>query len=179
MEGNEKDVLTLSKKERLNFINQFKILDKLYPDEGYRENIKALEEGYELHYSWIFENLYNGLSIEQCRFVLDVLGVYRAMIFSFENLENKEGIDIELLRFPGFDGNNETEYMSYVRYFIDDLGRFEEIREISGSGFNSHKKLIDSYSNLLTKYNSLPKITGGLIKRDDLLVLLKIAPKGL
>ena len=170
--------MKLDKKERLQLIYQLKILDKLYPEEEYSNHITALEEGYELHYSWLFENLSDGLTTEQCRNVLDILGVYRAMIFSYEQLENKEGIDVELLRFPGFDGNHETSYMMYVRYFIEELDRFQEIKERSFSGFNSHTQLLDRYNELLKLYNSLEHEHGGLVTRENLMKLLTIAPKG-
>lgn len=170
--------MQLDKKERLQFIFQLKILDKLYPDEGYGEQVKALEEGYELHYSWLIENLSDGLSFNDCREVLDILGVYRAMIFSYKRLDDKDGINEELLKFPGFDGNSETSRMFYVQYFLDDLKRFKEIKDISLSGYNSHTELLPKYRNLLNLYNSLQHEKGGLINRDNLLRLLEIAPTG-
>ena len=60
--------MKLNKKERLNLVNQFLILEKLYPNEAdyYAEHRQALQEGYELHYKWIYENMWDGLSEEEC-----------------------------------------------------------------------------------------------------------------
>jgi uncharacterized protein YfbU (UPF0304 family) len=177
--------MKLDKKERLQFIYQLKILDKLYPEEEYRHHIKALEEGYELHYSWIFDNLSEELSSDECRNVLDILGVYRTMIHSYESLVDSnqinemDQIDEKLLRFPGFDGNNETKFMMYVNYFLNDLDRFQEIKDRSNKGhMNSHKELLKDYNTLLDTYKGLTKETDGLLSKQDLITLLKLAPKG-
>ncbi len=44
--------------------------------EYYEVHRKALQEGYELHYEWITENLFDGLSSEECKEVLDILDMY-------------------------------------------------------------------------------------------------------
>lgn len=43
--------MELSKLERLNLINQFFILEKLYPEDAnyYATHRKAIQEGYKLH----------------------------------------------------------------------------------------------------------------------------------
>jgi len=53
----------MDKLKRYELINQLLILEKLYPDEAnyYSKNRKALEYGFELHYSWLTENLSDGL----------------------------------------------------------------------------------------------------------------------
>ncbi|WP_019677381.1 YfbU family protein [Arsukibacterium perlucidum] len=59
----------MDKLKRYELINQLLILEKLYPEEAdyYAKNRKALENGYELHYSWLTENISDGLSEEECK----------------------------------------------------------------------------------------------------------------
>ena len=63
--------------EREILANQFRILEKLEGDNqqrDYRNLIKALESGYELHYMDVFEDLSETtLSKDDCRRVLDIL----------------------------------------------------------------------------------------------------------
>lgn len=155
-----KENVRLDKYQRLNLINQFKILEKLYPDEAsyYAVNRTALAEGYELHYDWIFESVYDGLNHEQCNEVLNILDMHRAFLFSFNNLPETEqaNIDFEKIKFKGFDGNNEGQLMGYVRYFIIELGRFDELKYDSKfPSFNSHSPMIESYQKMLQKWESI------------------------
>ena len=57
----------VDKLKRYELINQLLILEKLYPEDAdyYSKNRKALENGYELHYSWLTENISDGLSEKQ------------------------------------------------------------------------------------------------------------------
>jgi len=141
----------MDKLKRYELINQLLILEKLYPEDAdyYSKNRKALENGYELHYSWLTENISDGLSEGECREVLDILDMYRSITFSWQRLHK----DIEIpdkLKFRGFDGNNETELMGYVQYFIIDLGRFDELtygKEFPY--FNSHRPMLNKYQRML------------------------------
>ncbi|GAB6009888.1 YfbU family protein [Dysgonomonas reticulitermitis] len=160
------DSINLSKQERLSYILQLKILQKLSdPSESshYENQITALERGFALHYQDIFEILSEEeLSPEDCQEVLDILEMYRGIIYSYEGLK-REGIEITLkdddVKFPGFDGNHEYKQMAYVKYFIDDLDRFSEIQNLSNGYYNSHSGMLRKYKAMLIKwneYNSLP-----------------------
>ena len=139
MESNVK----LTKKERAEFIYLLKILqnqgDKEY---DYENMIKALQYGYEYHYSDIFDCLFDEeLSSEGCREVLDILEMYRGIIYSYNNLKRERkqlSLTEDDIRFPGFDGNNEGKQMSYTEYFSKDLGRYDEIEQLSHGYYNSH-----------------------------------------
>lgn len=145
--------MKLDIKERLALSFQLKILEKLYPEEKeyYANHRKAIEDGYELHYDWITEHLSEGLTSEECTFVLDVLDMYAAFHFSFRQLKEPKKLKEEDVKFPGFDGNNETMHMAYTKYFIEDLDRFREIRESTNGYYNSHIQMIPKYRNMLVK----------------------------
>jgi len=114
--------MKLDIKERLTLSFQLKILEKLYPEdkEYYANHRKAIEDGYELHYDWITEHLSEGLTSEECTFVLDVLDMYAAFHFSFKQLKSPTKLTEKAVIFPRFDGNNESMYMAYTNYFIED-----------------------------------------------------------
>lgn len=81
--------MKLSKVERLMLVNQYLILEGLYPDEKefYANNRKAIEEGFELHYSDLFAGISDKtLTEKECREVLDILDMFRAITFSYEKL---------------------------------------------------------------------------------------------
>ena len=48
--------------------------------------------------------------------------------------------------------NNETMYMAYTKYFIEDLDRFNEIRESTNGYYNSHMRMIPKYEKMLIKW---------------------------
>jgi len=143
--------MEITKKDRLILINQFLILEKLYPEEAdYYENHRiALQQGFKLHYPWIVENLSEELDDAQCRRVLDTLDMYRALKFSHEQLGDKSSIDENKIKFPGYDGNNESHHLSYARYFIVDLDRYEELRKgVEYPDFNSHCEMLGKYDRM-------------------------------
>lgn len=140
----------LSLKERLILQNQYLILEKLYPAGGYAEKRAIVENGYTYHYYDLFNSISDKeLSIDDCKFVLDVLEMYRGIIFSNRKLKDSA---LPNVYFPGFDGNNETELMAYARFFMIDLDRYDEIKEGSGGDFNSHSQMRPKYERMLDKW---------------------------
>ncbi len=144
--------MKLSKKDRLIIANQLKILAKLYPSESneYENQRKAIESGYSLNYSGIFDSIYDEISKEECQEVIDILNMYRAITFSFQKLKDKVDIDEYYLKFQGFDGNNETDQYSYVCYFVIDLNRFQELKYgLEYPDLNSHSPMLEKYRKML------------------------------
>ena len=166
--------MDLSKFERLIISNQFKILEKLYPEEAeyYSKHRKALENGYKLHYQWIVENLYDEMSEEECQEVIDILSMYRSLTYSYQKLEDKSGIEESDIRFPGFDGNNETNQYSYTNYFIIELDRFKELTGGSEyADFNSHCPMLDLYRRMLSKWKNLKDRNN--LTEDEIISIVK------
>jgi uncharacterized protein YfbU (UPF0304 family) len=152
--------MELTKKERLAYIYQLRILEALYPDEAseFVKHRTALEEGYVLQYRWMFEHLYEELSEADCREILDILDMYRSITFGLEKLADDDPLrQHHLAKFRGFDGNNEFHQMSYVEYFILNLGRFPELKKIEHPSFNSHTPMLDIYRKMLQRLNKYDK----------------------
>lgn len=168
--------MKLDVKERLSLSFQLKILEKLYPEEKeyYANHRKAIEDGYELHYSWITEHLSDGLSIEDCSFVLDVLDMYAGLYFSYRELKETTKLNEKSIKFPGFDGNNETMYMAYTKYFIEDLDRFNEIQETTNGYYNSHTRMIPKYKKMLEMWKAIKKPSTYDLTENQILELINI-----
>lgn len=167
----------LTRIERLLLSNQYRILEALYPDDAeyYENNRKAIDEGFELHYEDCFSALSDDImSEEECREVIDILSMYRAITFS-----NKDeyGIPNYEIKFDGFDLNDDYECkrVLYARYFINDLDRFEELKYgKSYADCNSHSLRMNRYRNMLKVWNSLGNKYKELSKEE----ILKIVNRG-
>lgn len=146
----------LKKLERFFIATQLRMLEALIPGEADDLAVQreAIEEGYELQYPWLFQHLWDGLNVSQCKEVLDILDLYRAITFSAQRLEIE--IDEGLwYPFPGFDGNNETSQMAYTRYFVHRLGRFQELA-VNGphTDFNSHMESLPKYRAMVERWRT-------------------------
>ena len=103
--------MDLSEKDRWMIANQLKILESLYPEEAevYSVQRKAIERGYKLHYLGLTQYFEKEMSEEKCNEVIEILNMYRAITFSYQQAEDKEGLEQSDIRFEGFDGNEEGE----------------------------------------------------------------------
>jgi uncharacterized protein YfbU (UPF0304 family) len=146
--------LKLSRVERLILVNQFKILQRLDPQEAkaYERWSEILENGYELEYGDIFRHVYEGtLSDEQSREVMDILDMHRALERAYDALEDKAGIEEYGVRFSGFDGNNETDQFGYLRH-LRETGRWTEFK-LRDDG-NSHMPTLGRYRAMLAVWRT-------------------------
>lgn len=152
--------MQLSRFERALFANQFRILEALYPDEAtfFAQHRKALEDGWELHYDWAVQNISEDtLSEDECKEVLDILDMYRALTFGLQKLSDNHDLqNHHYARFHGFDGNHETKRMAYVRYFVYELDRFGELVERTDDDFNSHFPTLEVYRSMLEEWRKIP-----------------------
>ena len=186
------DHIMLDKKERLFLSNQLEILknqqiiknsltgrkESEVDTSYYDKKIKALREGFELHYEDVFEDIYDGLSMEDCRFVLDVLEMYRGITYSYIALERNGKLDKVCdsdIAFPGFDLNTETEYYSYCKYFVLGLDRYSEIQQYAGENFdyNSHTSTtIPKYKRQLKIWQEYQSLDNRYLMTEDQLIKL-------
>ena len=109
--------MNLSKTERLMLANQFQLLSTQDNDYFGKERclqfVTILMDGYELLYDEIFSGMNEEVSAETCRFVLDVLSMYRTISNCFYRLPEKT-LTEEDIAFAGFDGNEETKEYSFL-----------------------------------------------------------------
>lgn len=144
--------------ERLMLINQYKILEALYEEDRdfYSNCREVLEEGYELHYQDLFLTISDiVIKEEECKEVLDILDMFRAITFSYRKLEDKQGLSEYMIKFDGFASNDEEEYKryAYTRYFILKLDRYKELQyNGKDTDYNSHAPKLPKYRRMLQQW---------------------------
>jgi uncharacterized protein len=119
-------------------------------------------------------------SPNKVRAVVDILDMWTFVERAYEGFSkaDKKRIEEEVdvrgknPKFLGFDGNNETEFMSIARFLVDQLGRFEHFK---GRDFNSHSPTVPRYMRMAEAFQSIRK---GLFDRgmspDEVIQLLRL-----
>lgn len=154
--------MELSKKDRLSLINQYRILAALDKGEEshYLELIHILEHGYEIFYSMVDEWIAENMPEEEGRFVLKVLDLYRAIEDVKRSTRDPRLLEHHSAIFPGFDGNNESEYLGFCRFLLEKQGKFQEQEQYlsKNDGMNSHMPMIDKYRRMLDAAGDLTAV---------------------
>ncbi|MDP4153279.1 MAG: YfbU family protein [Bacillota bacterium] len=146
----EGDNMQLSEKERLFLYNQYKILERLYPKEPeiWKDPQEILLNGYEGEYDSLTDGMSDGISAEICDEVLSILSMFKSLYYSYQELNDKSGVEESDILFNGFDGNEEVGHYSYAKYLID-CGPFSEFKN---SSINSHRNTLRKYRKMLSKF---------------------------
>lgn len=129
--------LELSMKERLNLINQYKILHELadkdsLEKEEYKNLIEILESGYARYYSMAISSISEEeLSEKECEAVVDILDLYSDLYFYWNNDEEiQNNINKSKVLFKGFDGQEAKKYLDLYKFLLNDLDRFSDIKDL-------------------------------------------------
>lgn len=138
--------------ERLLLANQYEILAELKENESYARLSEQLRDGHEWLYSQAFEWLSPNMPSDQAEYVLTILGIFSDLKDSFQQLVDKSGIEPRSVEFPGFDGNNEAELLTFTRALRAD-GRFTHT--IPEHGKNSHFPTTDLYLRIIAEWRRL------------------------
>jgi hypothetical protein len=136
--------------------------------------IEILSHGYEIFYGDMFNSIFDPMPKEEGLLVIDVLSLFHLIEnFKENNPEDKEVNEHYFSHFLGFDGNNETEYMSFCRFLIHKQGKFsEQIKnQKQTDNFNSHMQVLERYRNMVQVWRGLGKKYAELT-RDDILKIL-------
>ena len=143
--------MTFTDTERLILANQYEILGKLNNDRAYLDLAENLKDGHE--------SIYNGkirvspiFSKDDSDLVYSILELYETIQYSFDNLLDKGSLTPACVKFPGFDGNHEGEYMRFVSALVDN-DQFAHVK----ADRNSHSEKKTTYENMLSKWVSLGK----------------------
>ncbi len=150
--------MKLTRFERLLLRNQHEILSHVDPDNAdYHEKMQDIfEHGYELEFEWKSEHMCSAddaLDAKECHFVIQTMSLYDALQSSVNALGDGIGVDKEAVLFLGFDGNNETQHMSYAEFLRERDGKFTHLR-LGGDGMNSHKRMIPAYQRMLDAWQA-------------------------
>jgi uncharacterized protein YfbU (UPF0304 family)/Arc/MetJ-type ribon-helix-helix transcriptional regulator len=78
---------------------------------------------------------------------------------------------IEGAKFPGFDGNNETEHIGIARFMIEKLGRFTRFK---ARELNSHSPVLEMYGRMYSVFEPIRKtLVGRSLTADELVEIFK------
>jgi uncharacterized protein len=115
--------MRLTKTERLLLANQYEILARLNPEfeSTYYTKREVVLRGYELEMSSLFHSFdEEGLSADACSEVINILAMYEHLDGSFQRLEDKNGIHVGDIQFPGFNEDAEGRQFSYTNHLMKD-----------------------------------------------------------
>lgn len=180
MDDNKPLKLNPTLEQRLILINQYKILEKLYPEdaETYARYQEILEDGYTLHYNDLIEYMAKPMPEEEMEFVLDILDLYSTMHLAVYRSAN-EKYKGKTIYFPGFDGNNEFEYLKYTRFFIFRLDRFQELKkDDSFESYNTHSPTLETYKAMLAYWRDSSEKNKFILSDEQLDNLIHISVYG-
>ena len=147
-------VTTLTPVERLMLANQLQILEKLDSKnaEEYQKNRDIIVHGYAVQYDDVFSEIYEEMSVDECRYVYDVLDLYRVLIRSFEDLKDKQGLTADNVKFQGFDGSNESRRLAFAEH----LRKESRWTETLVGELNSHNVFTKSlYPKMLERFEPI------------------------
>jgi uncharacterized protein YfbU (UPF0304 family) len=162
--------------ERWILSNQYRMLQFLEgtPSPFYEQAIEILESGYEDEYEYAAQYVKNDDRILDpviAKETRDILQMFSEMSWAYEELGKPEDIDTTLLKFWGFDGNNNIEHLSYANF----LKRKGDYRDVSV--FNSHSDNIETYRDMLRVWEQIPAGLRGLRMPKEYLVAILDAPR--
>ncbi len=147
-------ITSLTPPERLQLINQFRILAKLDPDheQEYAEHREIIAHGYTLQYDEVFSEVQEEMNIDECKYVYDVLDLFRVLIRSYDALTDKKGLTADDVAFRGFDGNNEGKRYAFAKH-LKEQGLWTETLT---ANLNSHSMITMSlYPKMLNKFEPI------------------------
>jgi hypothetical protein len=143
---------------------------------------KVIYGGHYWALGWEMPGIFHGHTDKESRvnFVVKVLDMWEFIEWSFEQLGEKDrkllvekiGRQGESLEFPGFDGNNESEYLGIARFLVEDLNRFERFKTGRRTLLNSHCPTLQRYSRMLNVFEPIRKtVVGRRLSVDELVAI--------
>jgi uncharacterized protein len=74
-------------------------------------------------------------------------------------------------KFHGFDGNNEGEYMSIARFFVEKMDRWQFLK---GRSFNSHSQVVSRYLAMYCAFEPIrAKLVGRNLTTEEIIEIMK------
>lgn len=140
--------MELCKRDRALLASQYRILQRLDPEEDFGAFAEILERGFVSDYSRIENQAEDSeLPKDECRLVMDIFEVYRALdIYRNSNPGDRHMAQHPWARFRGFDGNRESAHLAFSCFLMREQ-RDEEAR-LPGAA----QDVLDSHVPTLSKY---------------------------
>jgi len=112
--------------------------------------------------------------------VMDILDMWYFIESAYDKMSQKDKDYIKAnvkhfdndVRFPGFDGNNESEHRSIARFLIEEMDRFTEFKD--HGDLNSHYPTLDVYRRMLSVFIPIRKtLVGRNLDAKEIVEILK------
>jgi len=143
------------------------MLSDLYTRTGTKGDIdpEFIKSSIYSNQTWALSWKFSGIPFENTetpplvKKVIDILDMWSFILVSYEQLPSKDKVYLaENLKhfgkkpeFKGFDGNNETEYLSTATFIINELDRFVEFKN---QDLNSHMPSVPIYERMLPVFEA-------------------------
>jgi uncharacterized protein YfbU (UPF0304 family) len=115
--------------------------------------IEALENGYVSEYRQIHQGIdLVAFPPEKAAFVHRVFDCYDDLQYSAKELEDKELA--QKTAFPGYDGNNEGQYLGYAQFLVEN-SRWKHIKTMTSDLNSHHISSIYEYNLMLEKWDEI------------------------
>lgn len=173
----DRPVPKYTREERYRLSNQLRILEALYPDEAdeFAVTREIIERGYEMMYSWHLDNIYDGddaMSVDECTEVWDTLEMFGEIARTLDQNPQIKPDENRFTKFAGYDGNNESKFLSFAQFTVERLNRFEYVPLLKPKYWNSHFPVRDVYRRMLEVYLNLPMQRRHSLSSEDLNAVL-------
>lgn len=147
--------------------------------EGIKLIMEAIYGGHDWAIDWEMGGIFPDRidSDAQVSFVTDVLDMWEFIELAWSRMgadDRKKVTDavpyLTKPEFIGFDGNNETDYMSIARMIVEVMNRFSTFK---GRSLNSHSPKVDRYRQMLTRWSDIrATLHKGDMSADQMIELL-------
>ena len=133
--------------------------------------------GLEWKYTGIFEG---GETPAHVRELCDILGMWDCLELSWERLSPSDRADVAAdaapfggdVRFPGFDGNHEGEYLNAMAFLVDELDRFSRFK--GRESLNSHMPSLETHRRMETAFKAIrPSLDSGTMSATQIAKVMK------
>lgn len=114
--------------------------------------------------------------------VVDILDMWSFIEYGYEKLteDDKKRLEEDAYpfgrdpKFPGFDGNNESEHMNVASFLINDLDRFQKFK---GRSLNAHMPTLELHQKMLAAFEPIRKnLVSGAMSLAQLTAVLSEFP---
>jgi hypothetical protein len=156
---------------------QLKVKDGIDPEFV----AEALYGGHNWALRWQYQGVFHGHEDSQQAVsdVVDILDMWFFIESGYAKLSKKDKDRIKkeaepfgsYVKFPGFDGNHETEHLGIARFLIEKMDRFSIFK---GRELNSHAPLIGPYQRMLAVFEPIRvTLVGRELSATEVIELLK------
>jgi len=143
---------------------------------------EAITKGHYWGLKWRYAGIFHGQEDSErvlCE-VLDMLEMWSFLERGNTKLSPKDRARVKLeakpfgnVRFPGFDGNEETEHLGVVRFLIERLKHFTDFE---GRNLNAHFPCAEIYRRMLRAFEAMRQnLMGRELTASEIITILRYA----